>query len=222
MRINKTYKNKFRLFSGQYIPDIITYLRKCIENDPNVTISVGCDSIQKRYRTVYAVTIMIYNNDLQKGAHVVFFRESHMKIKNNMNRLYNEVLYLYEVATFLDEELSKFYKRKDLTEFERKKYKYHLYKCDQKYDYVKPNMEENIIKSLILNDTDNVNFKLVDIHADFNTNKNRKSKKGISENKSFYAYKNYVPWLRGLGFRTWVKPIAYAATSAADILLNNQ
>jgi hypothetical protein len=40
-------------------------------------------------------------------------------------------------------------------------------------------------------------------------------------NKSYNAYKSYVPWLRGLGFRTWSKNVAYAATSEAELLLKN-
>jgi predicted RNase H-related nuclease YkuK (DUF458 family) len=35
------------------------------------------------------------------------------------------------------------------------------------------------------------------------------------------AYKAYAPWLRGMGFRTWAKPMAFAATSAADLLLKD-
>lgn len=214
------YRDRFKLFDGQYIPDIIEYLKIHIEKDPYATISVGCDSIQKRYRTVYAITIMVYNTDLRKGAHVVFFRESCTKIRDNNERLYKEALYLHDVATFLDTELSEFYKRKDLTDFERKRYKFHLARCNQEYRYIKPHMEERVIKSFLLNE-DDINFRLVDIHIDFNPNEGRKNEKGVSKNKSYYAYKSYVPWLRGLGFRTWAKPLAPAATSAADLLLHD-
>jgi predicted RNase H-related nuclease YkuK (DUF458 family) len=69
------FKNRFKKFGGDYIPDITAYLRDYIEKDPGVTISIGCDSIQKRRRTVYAITIMMYNGDLKHGAHVVFFRK---------------------------------------------------------------------------------------------------------------------------------------------------
>lgn len=214
------YRDRFKLFGGQYIPDIIEYLRIHIEKDPYATISVGCDSIQKRHRTVYAITIMLYNTDLRKGAHVVFFRESCTKIRDNNERLYKEALYLHDIATFLDTELSEFYKRKDLTDFERKRYKFHLARCNQEYRYIKPHMEERVINSFLLNDED-ANFRLVDIHIDFNPNEGRKNEKGVSKNKSYHAYKSYVPWLRGLGFRTWAKPSAHAATSAADLLLHD-
>jgi predicted RNase H-related nuclease YkuK (DUF458 family) len=214
------YRDRFKLFDGQYIPDIIEYLKIHIEKDPYVTISVGCDSIQKRHRTVYAITIMVYNTDLIKGAHVVFFRESCTKIRDNNERLYKEAQYLHDIATFLDTELIEFYQRKDLTDFERKKYKFHLARCNQEYRYIKPHMEEKVINSFLLNE-DDANFRLVDIHIDFNPNEGRKNEKGVCKNKSYNAYKSYVPWLRGLGFRTWAKPSAHAATSAADLLLHD-
>jgi len=115
------FKNRFKRFGGDYIPDIIEYLAEYIKKDPSVTISVGCDSIQKRRRTVYAITIMMYNTDLKHGAHVVFFRESCPKIRDNNERLYKEAQYLHDIGTYLDDELSKFYKRTDLNEKEMKR-----------------------------------------------------------------------------------------------------
>ena len=119
------FKSKFKRFEGEYIPDIIEYLRDYIEKEPGVTISVGCDSIQKRRRTLYAMAIMMYNTDIKRGAHVVFFRESSPKIKDNNERLYKEAQYAHDLGVYLDEELSKFYTRKDLSDVERKRYKYH-------------------------------------------------------------------------------------------------
>ena len=120
------YKSKFKRFGGEYIPDIIEYIKDYLKDDPTATITVGCDSIQKRRRTVYAVTVMMYNTDLRKGAHVVFFRESCTKIRDNNERLYKEAQYLHDVAVYLDKELSEFYVREDLTTAERKRYKFHL------------------------------------------------------------------------------------------------
>ena len=130
------YKNKFKQFGGDFIPDIIEYLKEYIKKDPYVTITIGCDSIQKRKKTVYAITIMMYNTDLRNGAHVVFFRESVDKIRDNNERLYKEALYLYDIANYINDGLSGFYKRKDLTDYELKKYKFHLAKCNQEYSYV--------------------------------------------------------------------------------------
>lgn len=215
------FKNKFKKFGGEYIPDIIEYLREYIAQDPTVTISIGCDSIQKRRRTVYAVTIMLYNTDLRKGAHVVFFRESCPKIRENNERLGKEAQYMYDLGTYLDAELSPFYIRKDLTDIERKRYKFHLAKCSGEYAHVPPHKEEEVIRSLFLNSSDIQEFRTIDIHVDFNPHEGTINERGVSKNKSYVAYKAYIPWLRGLGFRTWVKNVAFAATSAADLLLQD-
>lgn len=215
------FKSKFKRFGGEYIPDIIEYLKDYIEKDPTVTITVGCDSIQKRRKTVYAVTIMLYNGDIKNGAHVVFFRESHSKIRDNQERLYKEAVYLHDIGTYINNELSEFYKRMDLSDLERKRYKYHLLRCSGEYNHVLPGQEEGVIKNLTLTPSDLMDFKLVDLHVDFNPVPGTINEKGISKNRSYPAYKSYVPWLRGMGFRTWAKPCAPGATSAADLLLKD-
>ncbi len=215
------YKSKFKLFGGEYIPDIVQYIKDYIEVDPNVTITVGCDSIQKRRRTVYAITVMMYNTDLRNGAHVVFFRESCDKIRENQERLYKEAEYLNDVGNYLDTELSVFYTRKDLTELERKKYKYHLARCNHEYSHVPIHQEEGVMNALVLTPADRMDFRLVDLHVDFNPNEGTKNERGVSKNKSYIAYKSYVPWLRGMGFRTWAKPLSFASTTAADLLLQD-
>ena len=215
------FKSKFKRFGGEYIPDIVEYLKDYIERDPTVTITVGCDSIQKRRKTVYAITIMLYNGDIKNGAHVVFFRESHSKIRDNQERLYKEVVYLHDIGTYINNELSSFYKRMDLSDLERKRYKYHLLRCSGEYNHVLPEQEEGVIKNLTLTPSDLIDFKLVDLHVDFNPVPGTINEKGISKNRSYPAYKSYVPWLRGMGFRTWVKPCSPGATSAADLLLKD-
>jgi predicted RNase H-related nuclease YkuK (DUF458 family) len=215
------YKSKFKLFGGEYIPDIVQYIKDYLEVDPNVTITVGCDSIQKRRRTVYAITVMMYNTDLRNGAHVVFFRESCDKIRENQERLYKEAQYLNDVGNYLDTELATFYTRKDLTEVERKKYKYHLARCNHEYSHVPVHQEEGVMNALVLTPADRMDFRLVDLHVDFNPNEGTKNERGVSKNKSYIAYKSYVPWLRGMGFRTWAKPLAFGATTAADLLLQD-
>jgi len=215
------FKNKFKNFGGGYIPDIIEYLKEYIEKDPTVTISVGCDSIQRRRKTVYAITIMLYNTDIRRGAHVVFFRESCDKIRDNHERLHKEAQYVHDLGTYLDTELASFYTRKDLTEQEMKRYKYHLAKCNGEYGHVPPHQEEAVIRNLSLTGSDRLDYKLVDLHVDFNPFEGTINERGVSKNKSYVAYKSYVPWLRGLGFRTWAKPMAFGATSAADLLLQD-
>ena len=139
------YRDRFKRFDGVHIPDIIEYLREYLENDPTTTISVGCDSVQMRRRTIYALTIMMHNTDIRNGAHVVFFRESCTKIRENQERLYKEAQYVHDVATYLDIELSNFYERTDLTPIERKRYKYHLAKCEGEYSHVPNHQEDDVI-----------------------------------------------------------------------------
>jgi predicted RNase H-related nuclease YkuK (DUF458 family) len=215
------YKNRFKKFGGDYIPDIIEYLREYVEKDPSVTITVGCDSVQKRRRTVYAITIMLYNTDIKRGAHVVFFRESCTKIRDNQERLYKEAQYLHDVGTYLDNELSSWYKREDLIDIERKRYKYHLLKCAGEYKNVQSHHEDDVMKNLFLTPVDLMDFKLVDLHVDFNPFEGTINEKGISKNRSYVAYKSFVPWLKGVGFRVWSKPMAPASSSAADLLLQD-
>ena len=215
------FKNRFKKFGGDYIPDIIEYLRDYINNDPGVTISIGCDSIQKRRRTVYAITIMMHNGDLRHGAHVVFFRESCPKIRENQERLYKEAQWVHDVGTYLHEELSQFYQRNDLTDLERKRYNYHLLKCAGEYSHVPIHQEEAVLNALFLTPADMIDFRLVDIHVDFNPFEGTMNERGVTKNKSYIAYKSFTPWLKGLGFRVWSKPMAFASTSAADLLLQD-
>jgi len=215
------YKDRFKKFGGEYIPDIIKYLVDASKENPGLTITVGCDSIQARRKTIYAITVMMYNTDIKNGAHVVFFRENCPKIRENDERLYKEAQYVHDVAMYLNDELSGLYERKDLTDFNRKKYKFHLLRCNGEYDYIQPHQEEAFINRLTLNDEDKIDFKLVDIHVDFNPREGTPNARGMTKNKSFAAYKAYSPWLRGLGFRMWAKPDAHAASTAADLLLKD-
>ena len=215
------FKGSFKRFGGEYIPDIIEYIKEYINNDPTATITVGCDSIQKRRKTTYAITIMLYNADIKSGAHVVFFRESCVKIRDNQMRLYKEAQYLHDVGTYLDNELSSFYTRDDLTDQEIKRYKYHLLKCGGEYSHVQTHQDDAVMKNLRITDADRLPVKLVDLHIDFNPFEGTMNEKGVARNKSYIAYKSYVPWLRGLQFRVWSKPLSFASTSAADLLLQD-
>jgi len=216
-------RNRFKNFGGNYIPDIIEYLREYINQYPDVTISVGCDSIQRRRKTIYAITIMLYRNSIKSGAHVVFFRESVTKVKDNEDRLDKEALYCYEVGQYLHDNLKEFYERKDLTDFERRRYKYHLLKCMGEYSHVSPLNEHGVIKNLSLTDEDTaISTMLVDLHLDYNPQEGIiDEKKKTYKNKSYASYKEHAGWIRSAGYRVWVKPLGYASTSAADLLLES-
>ena len=216
------FRNRFKRFGGEYIPDIVEYLKDYLEKDPNTTITVGCDSIQKRKRTIYACTLMLYNTDIRNGAHVVFFRENVDKIRDNFERLHKEAQFCHDIAEFLNNELEGFYNRKDLSEIERKRYKFHLLRCNGEYEYLPSHQEESFVRNIILTEFEKTNeYKLVDIHVDFNPSEGTINERGVSKNKSNLAYKAYVPWLRGMNYRVYAKPLAWAATSAADLLLQD-
>ena len=213
-----SYKGRFKKFGGEQIPDVIEYIREIMEREPGSVVSVGCDSIQVRRRTIYAVTVMIYDTEVKKGAHVVFFRESCPKIRETQERLYKEAQYLHDVGTWINDELEKVGVTRNLPELENRKYKYHLQKCAGEYTNVELHNEEALVRNLVMTDADLIDNKVIDLHVDFNPFESSQYEKG-HRNKSFVAYKSYVPWLRGLGFRVWAKPCAFAATSAADLLL---
>jgi len=216
------FKNRFKRFGGEHITDIVEYLKDYVKNDPTTTISVGCDSIQKRKRTIYACTIMLHNTDIRNGAHVVFFRENMEKIRDNFERLQKEAQYCHDIAEFLNKELNGFYERKDLTEIERKRYKFHLLKANGEYEHLPIHQEDSFIRSLTLTDFERNNiYNLVDIHVDFNPSEGTINERGVSKNKSNLAYRAFVPWLKGLNYRVFSKNIAFAATSAADLLLQD-
>ena len=216
------FRNRFKKFGGTYIEDIVEYLKEYIDKDPDVTISVGCDSIQKRKRTVYACTIMLYNTDVKNGAHVVFFRESLEKVRDNHERLHKEAQFVYDISEFLNKELEGIYSRKDLTDLERRKYKFHLMRCNGEHLNMPSHQEESFTRHITLSEYERTNeYKLVDIHVDFNPSEGGINERGQYKNKSNLAYKSYVPWLRGLNYRVFCKPSAYASTSAADLLLQD-
>ena len=78
---------KFKKFGGEKIPDIVEYIKNYTNDHPNVTISLGCDSVQRRKKTIFAFTLMFYSVSIKNGAHVVYFRENVNKIRDNHERL---------------------------------------------------------------------------------------------------------------------------------------
>jgi predicted RNase H-related nuclease YkuK (DUF458 family) len=215
-------KSRFKKFGGEFIPDIVEYLKKHLFDNERITISVGCDSIQRRRKTVYAITIMMYDSDIRNGAHLVFYRENISKVRNHYERLQKEAELALEVANFLNDELKEFYQRKDLTDLERRRYKFHLGKCQGDYSHVALHGEDSFIRNISLTPSDReIIYKLVDIHVDFNPFEGFVDKKGNAKNKSNMAYKTMVPWMRSLGYRVFAKPLSYAASSAADLLLQD-
>jgi predicted RNase H-related nuclease YkuK (DUF458 family) len=95
-------------------------------------------------------------------------------------------------------------------------------KCSSEHDHIQPSDIDKYINHLSLTDFEkSVDYKLVDIHLDFNPFETTAHSRGKTNNKSNVAYKAYVPWLRGMNYRVFSKPQSFAATSAADLLLQD-
>jgi len=112
-------KRKFKKFGGEIIENIIEYLKPLINKGDDMRIIVGCDSQQRRSYTMYALVIVLYDQGLHNGAHVVFMRIREKKEKFIINRLMNESLYSLDLAEYLDGELQGYYK---MPKFEKCKY----------------------------------------------------------------------------------------------------
>ena len=122
----------------------------------------------------------------------------------------------------LQTELEPFFERRDLVDVERKRYKFHLLKSAGQYSHVEVHNEDSFIQNLSLTELEKtMNYKLVDIHVDYNPFEGHIDKRGIAKNKSNMSYRTMVPYLRSMGYRVFSKPIAYSASSAADLLLQD-
>ena len=94
--------------------------------------------------------------------------------------------------------------------------------CNGDYSELPLMNESDFTKNLSMTDHEKVqDYKLVDIHIDFNPFEGKSDHRGYAKNRSYISYKSFVPWLRGMGYRVWAKPKAYAASSAADLLLQD-
>jgi predicted RNase H-related nuclease YkuK (DUF458 family) len=95
----------WRKFNGEPVKDVITYLQDRIKSAKNIKIAVGCDSKQRRYNTTYATAIVIWDDDIKRGAHIIFKRESIKKVKDLYQRLYGEVERSFSLAEYLNKNL---------------------------------------------------------------------------------------------------------------------
>ena len=207
-------KNKFRKYGGERIPNIIEYIKEYIEKYPTVNISIGCDSSEKRRAVVYATTIVFYDYVTKNGAHVVFNRTSIPGKLDTFTRLYKEAEIIYELAEYIDSELSEFHVRNDIDDEQIRRYKLHLEQHKGNHIYVDGYDEEKLMNSFVITNKDRmIQYKICDVHLDYNISF------GDGKFKSHQAFKAAVPWFKSSGYRVWCKPYSHASTSAADILL---
>lgn len=102
-------KKKFKKFGGENIENIIDYLKDYVKRGDDMRVIVGCDSQQKRRFTLYALTIVLYDQERHNGAHVLFMRIREKKERDLTKRLMNESLYALDLSEWLDKELKDYY-----------------------------------------------------------------------------------------------------------------
>lgn len=168
-------KTIFKKSQGIEIPNVIDYINNYCRKGGDVRVTVGCDSKQKARTTLYSLVIMLYDESLHNGAHILYIKFQTNKEKDLFSRMMNEATYSLYLGLYLDENLN----------------------------INKPNYKRN--------DYDNsISFRKVEIHVDVNPNVNRRSN---------VAYNAIEGMLVGSGFYVKAKPIAPAASSAADYLM---
>lgn len=209
----------FRTFDGRDVGDIVEYVAVALASNPMLTVSVGCDSAPERPAT-YVVTVMMYDSVSRKGAHVVYHRQRHdLRPKDVLGRLQKEYELALRVAETLDAGLSSRSSRQDLTDFERKRYKFHVLRGEGHFSHVARSDERAVIEALTLTQEERASqYRFVDIHMDYNCMETSPGRG--KRNKSNDSYRSWVPYMRGMGYRVFVKPCAFAASSAADLLLH--
>lgn len=104
-------RKKFRKYDGETIEDIVQYISDYVKKGGDVRVIVGCDSIQRKSYTMYALTIMLYDEMIHKGAHIVYMKIRTKKERDVFSRIMNESLYSLDLSNWLDEKLDGIYNK---------------------------------------------------------------------------------------------------------------
>jgi predicted RNase H-related nuclease YkuK (DUF458 family) len=111
-------EENFKNLKEEEIKDIVSYIINYIQRDPgdrdkgrssNIEIAIGCDSVNKKRRTIFNITIVFYDRMLHKGAHIIYKTVYEKRIRDLHTKLWREVEYVRELGEFLDEKLKDFY-----------------------------------------------------------------------------------------------------------------
>ncbi len=105
--------NKFKLFGGEFIPDLGEYLRTYLTKEKNCKIYVGTDSAQRGSSTHYATAVCLYDEKIKRGVHVVFMRDKEPRIKDTFTRLWGEAERTKNIAEYIDKELEGYKSREE-------------------------------------------------------------------------------------------------------------
>jgi|TARA_R110000851_G_scaffold270161_2_gene422839 predicted RNase H-related nuclease YkuK (DUF458 family) len=183
---------KFKKFGGEFIDDVGAYLREYLTKNPNISIYVGCDSVNRRNHTMYAVAICMYDTVRKDGVHYIFARKKSKKERVIFTRMWKEVEKSVEVSEYLEKELDGYIKRhtpEDLVNMR-----------DENLEFYSANQD-----------------KLVIIDVDINSDRGGGHNKS---NVAFEAARSYTTGLgyrtRFKGNKVGASP--FAANSAADLI----
>lgn len=96
----------FKKYSNEIIPELNSYINNWVEKYPDSKIILGTDSIERKNETVYATAIALFyprdiENDMGKGAHVIFSKEKFKKRFDFWTRLWKEIEYSRELASYI-------------------------------------------------------------------------------------------------------------------------
>ena len=93
----------FKKSDGTVINGIIPYIQNWVSKHPNCEIMVGCDSVDRKYKTTYATVIAMY--DIGSGAHVITAYTNDKGSMDRITRLWKETEMSITVANNIKEHL---------------------------------------------------------------------------------------------------------------------
>lgn len=81
---------------------LLEHVRSAVQDDPRLEVLVGSDSQNRSGHTIYTTTVVLRYH--RNGAHVLFHREKHTRIRDLWTRLWGEVERSVAVAHLLSNE----------------------------------------------------------------------------------------------------------------------
>ena len=185
----------FKKMGGEHISDLGAYVREYLSKHNDVKVYIGIDSEQHKRHTTYGMVVILYHD--KKGGHLIFKRDNahdengkRIKIKDMFTKLWKEVELAAELGEYFEQELEGHYKRLSIEELS--------------------NMRDCRGNVYGVHQT-----KLVDVDLDLNPDGGK-----FGKNKSCKVHDTAVSYISGLGYRVRTKPYAWAASVAADLVVD--
>jgi len=98
-------RDRFKKSNGEEIQDIVSYVTDFYKKGEDVKVVIGCDSKQQGRVTIYSLVVVLYDDFLHSGAHVVSLRIVTSKERDLFTRMMNEAVYSLNLSMWLDEKL---------------------------------------------------------------------------------------------------------------------